>query len=83
MSRLEQSRARLENALSRLEAAVAEKTIDLGELRGEKARTEDLAEAHDALKEDHEALARLTGEVSSRLDGALLRLSKVLAEEKA
>lgn len=78
MNSLEDTKNRLEAALSRLDQAVDRRMGDLAQLRDGAAGQEDLGEAHAALKSDHEALKEVTEQTAVRLETAMARLGNVL-----
>lgn len=79
MSRLEAAQQRLEAAVARLDAAVARR------LDGMRAASEgEIGRLRDALQEavaDRDELERSARHVAERLDGTILRLQALLAED--
>ena len=80
MTRLEDARERLMNAVARLEAAARVTRASTGDDRMHGKLTESLTEALQATQAEYASLRDLAGTVSERLDGTIDRLRAVLED---
>jgi hypothetical protein len=80
MTRLEEARERLVNAVARLEAAVRVNLAAAGDERVHEKLSQSLTEALQATQAEYASLRDLSRTVSERLDGTIDRLRAVLEE---
>lgn len=77
MSKVEEAKGRVDDALDRLERLVEQR------LQAETQRADELAGKLDRLERQHEELKKVATEVEAKLERAMAYIKSLLAQEKS